>query len=281
VNTSSLLHPKHRAERTAKDNPWPARVARVGIVARGMIHLLVGWLAIRIAMGNQNERADQRGALMAVVRQPLGRVLVLLLAVGFLAYAAWRALEAAVDPDDKGAIQRVGFAGRALLYLGLFGSAVSLAMHGSSGSSGGGSGGARGQKVTAGVLGMPFGRVLVVAAALIIIGTGLWNGYRAITRKFEKGLKKAEMSETERRWTTRVGFVGHLARMVAYGVVGGFLLRAAIRFDPQQPVGLDQSLHALAGEPLGTALLVVVGAGLIAFGIYQLVLARYREILDN
>lgn len=284
VTVAELLHSKHRAERGAKDNPWPARVARIGIVARGVIHLVVGWLAIRVALGDTGERADQRGALSAVVRQPMGRVLVLLLAVGFLAYAAWRALEAVLDPDDKGTLQRLGYAGRAALYLGLFGTAVSLAMKGSGGSSssgGGGGGGAGGQKAATGVLGMPGGRWIVLAGAAIIIGTGLWNGYRAVTRKFEKELKKAEMSESERRWAGRAGVVGHLGRMGAYLAVGWFLSRAALRFDPNQPVGLDASLHAVAVASYGKFLLIAVGVGLIAFGVYQLFLARYREILDR
>jgi hypothetical protein len=282
VTVAELLHHKHRAERTAKDNPWPARMARVGIVSRGVIHLVVGWLAIRVATGHSNERADQRGALAAVVRQPMGRALVLLLALGFLAYAAWRALEAVLDPDDKGVVQRIGYAGRAALYLGLFGTAVSLGLRGSGGSSsGGGAGGSGGQKVASGVLGMTGGRWIVLAFAAVIVGTGLWNGYRALSRSFEKKLKEAEMSDTERTWAIRAGFVGHLGRMAAYLAVGWFLARAALRYDPNQPVGLDASLHALTGASYGPFLLIAVGAGLIAFGIYQLFLARFREILDS
>ncbi len=275
MSLADVLRQKSKAERTAKENPWPARMARIGILARGVIHLLVGWLAIRIAMGN-DEQVDQKGALAALVRQPFGRLLVFVLALGFLAYAAWRVLEAVLDPDDKGAVQRVGYAGRAALYIGLFLTAIRIAVDG--GSKGGGGGG---KGLAAGVLGAPMGRFIVIAAGLIVIGTGVWNGYRAFSRSFEKKLKEAEMSEVERTWTIRVGFVGHLARMVAYFAVGFFLVRAAIRFDPQEPVGLDESLHALAGASYGPALLVFVGVGLIAFGLYQVMLARYREVLDS
>lgn len=282
MTVADLLSSKHRAEQEAKDNPWPARVARVGILARGVIHLLVGWLAIRIATGKTGERADQRGALSAVVRQPMGRVLVLVLALGFLAYAAWRVLEAVLDPDDKGTVQRLGQAGRAVLYLALAGTAVKLGLGSASsgGSSGGGSSG-KGQAVTAGMLGVPGGRWLVLAAGLVVLGTGVWNGYRAVSRNFEKQLKQAEMSEAERTWTTRAGVIGHFARMAAYFVVGWFLVRAALEFDPQKPVGLDQSLHALAAASYGPFLLFAVGVGLIAFGLYQVMLARYREVLDS
>ena len=278
VNASTVLH---RAEREAKDNPWPTRMARIGILARGAIHLIVGWLAIRIATGDPSQRADQKGALAAVVRQPMGRILVLFLAAGFLAYAAWRLLEAVLDPEDKGAVQRLGYAARAVLYLGLVATAVSLALDGSSGSTGGNGSGGSSRKAAADVLGLPFGQALVVAGGLVVIGTGVWNGYRALSRSFEKKLKEAEMSSTERTWTIRAGFVGHLARMVAYGVVGGFLIQVALSYDPRRPVGLDESLHALAGRSYGPWLLALVGAGLIAFGLYQVMLARFREILDQ
>lgn len=266
--------------RETASSEWPARVARVGILSRGVIHLLVGWLAIALARGNVDERADQRGALAALVRQPLGRGLVLVLAVGFVCYAAWRALEAVLDPEDKGAVQRAGQAGRAVLYLALAWSAVRVATSGSdAGSSSGSGSGSR--DVATGVFGLPGGRWLVLAAGLAVLGTGVWNGYRAVSRSFEKRLKEAEMSPAERTWTTRVGVFGHAARMVAYFVVGWFLVRAAWRFDPAQPVGLDESLHALAGASYGPWLLWVVGLGLIAFGLYQVMLARYREVLDS
>jgi hypothetical protein len=205
-------------------------------------------------------------------------VLILVLALGFLAYAAWRLLEAVLDPDDSGPLKRVGQAARAALYLALFFTAVSM---GFKGSDSGGGGGGRKHDVAAGLLGLPAGRLLVIALALAVVGTGLWNGYRAVTRGFEKQLKEAEMSETERTWTIRAGMVGHLARMVAYLVVGWFLLRAALRYDPQQPVGLDESLHAMVATSYGPFLLIAVGIGLAAFGAYQVMLARFREVLDQ
>jgi hypothetical protein len=89
------------------------------------------------------------------------------------------------------------------------------------------------------------------------------------------------MSEAQRTWTGRLGSFGHLARMVAYVVCSFFLVRAAIRFEPHKGVGLDASLHELAGQSYGPWVLLVVGAGLAAFGLFQFVLARYREILGD
>jgi hypothetical protein len=267
VTAAALRHPKHEAKRHTRDREWPALVARIGIVARG---------AIRLAMGDLGEQADQRGALNALARQPLGKWLLAAMGVGFLAYAGWRALEAVIDTEDKGALQRIGQALRAVLYVGLAVTAFRIAFGG-----GGGQGGSRSQEVTTGIMGMTGGRWIVAAAGLAVVGTGLWNGWRAVSRSFTKRIKEAEMSATERTWTIRAGIAGHAARMVAYLIVGWFLLRAAWRFDPNQPIGLDASLHAVAQQSYGPMLLVLVGAGVILFGLYQLMLARYREVLDS
>ena len=265
-----------RAERTAKDSPWMSRLARLGLVTRGLLHVIVGWLAFRIAQGEPGRRADQQGALATVVRQPFGRVLVLALAAGFLAYAAWRFVEAAVDPDDKGTLQRIGKVLRGVFYVGLFVSALRMVVGGAQSAEGG----AKTDDVTATVLGWPGGKALVIAAGIALLAMGCWNGWRGITQKFEKDLKKFEMSDTARTWTGRIGSFGHLARMVAYFVVGFFLIRAAIRIEAKG-VGLDASLHELAGRSYGPWVLMIVGTGLAAFGIYQFVLARYREILGD
>ena len=252
------------------------RLARLGLVTRGLLHVVVGWLAFRIAQGDAGRRADQQGALATVVRQPFGRVLVLVLAIGFLAYAGWRFVEAAFDPEDKGTLLRIGKALRGIFYVGLFVTAMRIVLGGEQSA-----GGSETTDVTAKVLAWPGGRALVIAAGVVLFGMGVWNGWRGITQKFEKDLKKFEMSEAARTWTGRIGSFGHLARMVAYFVVSFFLVRAAIRFEPQKGVGLDASLHELAGQPYGPWVLIVVGAGLAAFGVYQFVLARYREILGD
>lgn len=268
---------RERAEQTAKDSPWMSRLARLGLVTRGFLHVLVGWLAFRLAQGDVGRRADQQGAMATLVRQPLGRFLVLGLAVGFLAYAGWRFVEAALDPEDKGAVKRVGCALRGTVYIFLFGSAMRMVVGGAKSAEGG----SKTSDVTATVLGWPGGRFLVVAAGLVLLGQGVWNGYRGVTQKFEKDLKKFEMSEAQRTWTGRIGSFGHLARMVAYFVVSFFLIRAAIRVEPDKGVGLDASLHELGGRSYGPWVLMLVGLGLAAFGLYQFVLARYREILGD
>ena len=253
-------------------------LARAGLVTRGLLHVVVGWIALRLAAGEHDRRADQKGALATLVRQPLGRGLVLVLAVGFLGYAVWRFFEAVQDPDDDSVWKRVGRALRGLLYLGFTWTAMRLVFGGAS-SAGSSS---ETQDATESVLRWGvLGRAAVAVAGAVLIVMGLWNGWRALSKSFEKDVKRYEMSDAARRWTTRLGAFGHLARMVAYLLCGGFVVRAAVRFEPRRGVGLDGALHEVAAHSYGPWLLAVVGFGLISFGAYQFVLARYREILGE
>lgn len=276
-NPGSVLKLRSRTERKATDSPWAQGLARSGLATRGMMHLVVGWLALRIATGDRGRQADQQGALSVILRQPLGRFLVLSLAVGFLGYAIWRLGEAAIDPSDQGVLKRIGYAARGVVYLAFFGTALSLAL----GSSNAGGGSAEQQDATARLLALSFGRPLVAAVGLGIMAVGAWNGWTGITRRFEKDLKRFEMSSGQCSVTVKLGVVGHVARMAAYLVSGGFVVRAALRFDPNEGVGLDAALHELGGNRWGVPMLGMVAAGLIAFGAYQFLLARYRQVLGS
>ena len=274
---SQVAVTRQRAQEAAEDSPWPARMARAGLVTRGVLHGVVGLLALRLVAGDGTERADHKGALAAVVRQPLGRVLVLALAVGLLGYAGWRLLEGLLDPEGKGAAKRIGYLARGLLYLGLFWTGVAFVLPGGQGREDG----REQQDLTAEVLGWPLGPALVVAAGLVVVGMGAWNLWQGVTGGFAKHLKSYEMSGCQRRWTCRLALVGHLARAVALGVAGGFLVRAGLRHDPNTGVGLDASLREVLDAPYGPWLLALVAVGLVAFGAVQLVLARYRRVLGD
>ena len=267
---------KERAKESVSDSTSVEVAGRAGLAVRGLVHITVGLLALRIAFGDLGENADTQGALRAVARQPMGRLLVLALAVGFAGYAAWRFIEAVVDVEDKSAWKRLGYAARGVLYVGFFVSAIRLVVSGPSKGRGGGE-----SRLTATVLGWPGGRFLVGLAALALFAAAGWNGWRAITRGYEKELKHYEMSPRVCRLGTIAGGLGHLARMLAYLVVGGFVMRAAFRSDPDKGVGLDAALKELATARGGPLLLGAIALGLLAFGLFQLVLARYRRVLGE
>jgi uncharacterized protein DUF1206 len=254
-----------------------ALLARAGMVAQGTMYLLVGGLAIELALGLGGKTTDQRGALHTLADEWYGLAALLALAVGFAGYALWRFAVAVLgekieSEEDVGVGKRLIYAARAVLYASLCYSALALAL-----SRGGGESNKE-DKATATVFDWPVGRWLVGAAGLAIVGYGLWNGYRALSRNFEKDLKVEQMSSGERRLVCAVGRAGFAARGVVFTLIGVFVLKAALEYDPKEPVGLDGALQRLSEQPYGPALLGAVAAGLIAFGVFSLARARYREV---
>ena len=159
-----------------------------------------------------------------------------------------------------------------LSYAAMCALAVALLLGSSSKSSG------NAHSSTAGALSWPGGQWIVGAAGAIFIGVALYQGYKGLSRKFLEEDKTEQMGPTALRWITIIGVVGHLARMVAFGLIGIFVVKAAIDYAPKKAVGLDGALAKLAHQTYGTALLLVVAAGLVAFGVYSIADARYRRI---
>ena len=264
--------------RRAGQSPWVERLGRLGLVAKGVLYAVVAILAVNVALGGRDESPDRHGALHAIAEQPFGQGLLILLAAGLAGYALWRLAQAIFDRDlegegPKGLAKRGSSLAKGLWYGALCALTVSTIL-GDESSGGGGNE----QKTTAGVFEWPAGRYLVYAAGLAFLGAGLFNGYRAVTCKFEKKLKKGEMGETEEDAATGVGILGHLARMVVFGLVGLFLLKAAWEFDAKEARGLDGALMELAQAPYGGLLLGAVAIGLFAYALYCFVEARYRKI---
>jgi hypothetical protein len=261
-----------QASQKIEQSPWLERLARVG-------YGIVAVLAIMVAVGVGGETTSREGALAAVAREPFGKLLLLVLAVGFAGYAAWRLVQAVLDRDDegsdaKGLAKRASYLGRAVIYVGLTVATVRLLT--GSGQSQGGSG--QQKQATATVLDWPAGRWLVGAAALAIIGYAGYQLYRGVARKFLDGLETGEMGPTERRSIERLGVVGLVARGVVFALVGVFLAKAAWEYDPQEAIGLDGALRKLADAAYGPWLLGVTAAGLLAYGLFCVAQARYRRV---
>jgi hypothetical protein len=250
-------------------------LARSGFVARGLIYGIVGVLAIKLALGVGGRTTDQQGALQTIAHQPFGKLLLILVAIGLAGYSLWRIVRAALGHGPEGTdsgSERVAALASGLVYAGICAIAVKLLL-GSSGSSSGSA-----PKTTAGVFGWPGGTWLVGVVGAVLIGVGLYQGYRGVTQKFLEESKTERMGATVRRWFEWVGTFGHLARMVVFGLVGVFLIAAAIDYNPNKAVGLDGALAKLAHHSYGPFLLGLVATGLIAFALYSLSDARYRKI---
>jgi uncharacterized membrane protein YidH (DUF202 family) len=261
----------------AAQSPWVARLGRIGLVAKGVSYGLVGVLAILVALDAGGKTTDRQGALRTVGQHGLGRLLLVALAVGFAAYAAWRFAQGFLDRDregtePKGLAKRAADVAKGLVYGALFLSTLSILLGEGGGSSN------KEDKTTGGILGWPGGRWVVIAIGVAIAGAGAWNGYRALTATFRKKLHTGEMADAPETLAVVLGVVGHAARAVVFLIAGWFLVQAAWDYDPQEAVGLDGALQKLSQQPYGEWLLGGVAAGLIAYGLYCLFEARYRKM---
>lgn len=262
----------------AAASQWGERLARAGLAARGVMYCVVAALGFALPAGG-DDRADKDGALLAVARQPLGRVLVAILATGFAAYAAWRFLEAAIGRRDeagwKGTALRLADAGRGLVYVALLGSAVAVLFGDADPPE------EDEPEWTARLMGAAGGRGLVVAFGIGLVAVGGYLAVRGARQKFRKSLATAEMPRRARCWLPRLGTLGYVSRGVVAALVGGFLVKAAVEYDPAESRGVDGALRSLSAQPYGPWLLAGVATGLLAFGLFSFVEARYRRVLDN
>jgi hypothetical protein len=212
--------------------------------------------------------------LKTIAEQPFGKVLLIFVAIGLGGYACWRILRAVLghgpEASDSG-FERLSALVSGVVYASLCAVAVKILL-----GSDGGSGNVHGK--TAGVFGWPAGTWLVGIVGATLIGVGLYQGYRGIKKEFLKDSKTEEMSSAVRKWIEAIGTFGHLARGIVFGLVGVFLIKAAVDYNPDSAVGLDGALAKLAHASYGPFLLGVVAAGLIAFALYSLSDARYRRI---
>jgi len=256
-------------------------LARAGLVAKGITFGLVAVLAFGVVFGFGEKVEDRPGALQTIAETTLGRFLLGALAVGLGGYALWRFAQAALGEklesgEEVGIAKRIGLVARGLLYAWLFVMCISIFFNADEPVTGGGGG--EEDRATAFLLEQPFGRWLVAAIGLGIIGAGLFNLYRGLTQRFRKNLKEGEMDKEERQASKVLGVAGHLARGVLFTLAGWFLLKAAREYDPDEAIGLDGALSKLANADYGDVLLGATAAGLFAYGLYCLVEARYRTV---
>jgi uncharacterized protein DUF1206 len=279
VRNPTTTMPARRAQQKADGIERTAgfeALARAGFVARGVVYGIIGILAIKLAIGSGGKTTDQTGALKTLANQPFGNVLLILVAIGLAGYSLWRLAHAVVghgpERSDSG-FDRVAALGSGVTYGAMCAVAVGLLI-----GSGRTSGSGHTSKAAAGVLGWPAGTWLVGCAGAVFIGIALYQVYRGLSQDFVKDAKTEKMGHATRRSYEALAIVGHLARAVVFGLVGIFLIKAAIEFDPNKAVGLDGALAKLAHQSYGSILLGIVAAGLVAFALYSFADARYRKI---
>lgn len=258
--------------------PWVEKLARAGYVAKGIVYVIIGMLALQAAFRAGGETTNSTGALETIVVQPFGRLLLGLVGVGLAGYALWRFVSAAIDgerdgTDGKGIAKRVGYVISGISYSVLAYTALQLIQ--GNGNAGGENGT---QDGTARLLAAPFGQGLVAIVGLIVIGNGLTQIVKGYKADFVKKMNFADVDPVQKKVAVMSGRWGYVARGIVFAITGGFLLNAARNADPKQAKGLGSALDLLAGQVYGPWVLGIVAAGLVAYGLFMFVEARYRRI---
>lgn len=281
------MFPVAAAERGARGAareaaPWIRWLARFGFAAKGIVYIIIGGIAANTAFQAAGRVEGSEGALQTILRQPFGRILLGAVAVGLAGYALWKLVEAVFDPegtDDgwKSAAKRIGFAISSAIHFGLAYEAARMVMGGS-----GGGGNAGGQNDTehwtALVMQQPMGRWAIGAVGIVVIAFGLYEIYKGATDDIAKRLHITDLDADRRRWVVRMGRAGLIARGIVFGIIGWFLIQAAVQAQSEEAKDLREALATLQEQPYGRWLLGLVALGLIGYGIWELAKARYRRI---
>lgn len=269
---------EHHARRAMHETaPWVQRLARMGYAAKGVVYLIIGGIAAQAAFSPAEEVEGPHGALTAILDRPFGKVLLGITALGLAGYVLWKLVQALLDPEHKGgslkgAAMRIGFLISAAMYAVLTLEAVRM-IRGSGGGEGNGT-----EHWTARIMEQPFGRIAVGLVGAGIAAYGLYEIYHGVASNLAKRLNLEGSPVATRKRVVALGRVGTAARGVIFGIIGWLVLMAAVRYDPSQAQGLRGALNTLRQAAFGPYLLVSMGVGLIAYGIFQLVKARYRVI---
>jgi hypothetical protein len=274
--------PTIRAADQAGNSEALEHLARLGLVAYGVVHLLVAWLAVHLAWfgGTSGGSADQSGAMRTLAESPVGKPLLWILAAGLIALAAWQAAEvlrwrlgwSAPGKARTTALRKsVHSVAKAVVYAAL----AVLAIRYATGT--GQSSSQQQQQTTQGVFGWPGGRWIVALVGLALIGVGGYHVYKGWSKRFLEQIDLLEAPPRTVRLVTRLGRIGFPAKGVALALVGALFIYAAITFDPSKARGLDGALRTILSAPFGQILLTLVAAGIAAFGAFCFVRARYIE----
>ena len=257
------------ARRAANSNKLET-AARAGFAVNGVMHLLIGWIALRVAWSGSGEKADQSGALGALAGNSAGRVVLWLGVVGFVGLALWQLTEALFSSRGEGkekVADKAKSVAKVIVYGALAFTTLQFARGGGSPSSG------QSQDFTASLLKQSGGRTLVILIGLAVIGVGIYHVVKGWTKGFLKDLVEHPGTVIE-----RLAMAGYIAKGVALAVVGLLFVVAGLRKSASSATGLDGALKALREQPFGTGLLTVVALGLISYGLYSFARAKYARL---
>lgn len=254
---------------SAVDHPALEWLARAGFVMNGVVHLLIGWIAVRIALGTGGGEASNSGALAQIAAAPGGQVLLWAGTVAFLALGLWQIVETLLGSAEISDRARSGAA--AVVYVALGAATARFA------TGGGGSDSETASDATAGLLGSGAGKVVLVVVGLVLLGVGGYHVYKGVTARFVEDLERTGRGEVGRA-VVITGRLGYVAKGVALAILGGLVIAAVVTADPEKAGGLDAALRTVGEQPFGQVLLVLTAAGIALFGVYSIARARFARM---
>ncbi|MHB8688998.1 MAG: DUF1206 domain-containing protein [Candidatus Dormibacteraceae bacterium] len=269
------------AVKRAATNPALQLLERLGYIVRGALYSVMGLLALRIALSVAGGQAtDLTGSLVSLIRNPYGKFVLIVVAIGLTAYSIWGFTRAIFDPlhrgsDASGYMARLGFVSSAVSY----GAIVVFALQLLAGS--GATTADVTQKNVAAVLTHPAGGALTVLIGLVVLGIGLGQFMEAYRATFARDLKGAEMSARARDTVVKLGRFGMFARGVIFLVIGWFVIQAGIHHDPAQAQGFGGAFVFLLAQPFGRVLLGIVALGIVALGLHSFACARWIRLMGT
>ena len=283
---SSQVNTARRSARNAATSPAMTGLARLGYAIKGVVYIVIGVLAFLLVTGHGGQLTDQNGALKAIYDSPLGegfgRLLLVVVTIGLFAFALWSLIQALFDTEAKGRqakgiIARVGYAAVAVSYALLGFGALQIVMSGSpNGSSRNSTTSA--QNWTGLLLKQPAGVFLVIVVGIAVLCIAAYLVYKAYRAPFRQRLNLSTLSPRSQRTVVNIGRMGYGALSIVFAIVGFFLIVAAYKHNSNDARGLDSALVELLKQPFGPWLVGIVAIGLIAYGVYSFVEARYRKV---
>ena len=274
MNAHDVAAQAERVGRKTDDSSLLDHAVRVGLVAYGIVHLLIAWVAVQLAFGSEEGSASSDGALSQMASTPVGGVLLYVVAGGFGALVLWQLVEALGGHRDeegtKRLFKRLGSGLKVVLY-GLLGwSALKIAMGG--GSDGGGT-----DTLTARLMAMPGGQILVGLVGAGVLAYGGRLIYRGLSESFMEKLQAKGRSGNDGKAFRLFGKVGYVSKGLALFIIAGLFLWAAWTHDPKKSGGLDQALHQVLDQPFGMPMLLALGAGIACYGLFAFAWARHLD----
>jgi hypothetical protein len=270
----AVAHETKGAALDAAGNPWVERFMRFGYIVRGVLYLVIGLIALRLAFGIRGDAMSQTGAIVMIGHQPFGIILLVSVCVGLAGYSLWGAICAALDPLHEGhslggLVHRAGFAASAIAYAGLLIVTIRFIM-------GSHPHGTTSYAWITQLLAKPYGAWLIgIIGLATIVGAVVGEIVPGMRGSFRTDLDLARRSRSEHRWAMRLGRIGIIARGIVFTIIGIYLVAAAFHANPHHQTGTDGALLGLARQPFGLALLAGAGLGLITFGVFSMMCARW------